>query len=289
MALEPRILYDGAAGAVLADALIPSADAFHPTETIHDAGELQPTETIHDASSGVETGLSDQTPFLPFAPETAAESTSHEIIFIDPTVKNAEQLAASLRLTNPNSEIIFLDASGDCIDQMADVLSTRSGITAVHLISHGETGSVHLGNANLSTASLSEYASDLARIGSGLTADGDILIYGCDVAKGETGSAFISALAGATGADIAASDNATGAAILGGDWILEKNTGNIEAQALTPLQYDGLSGASDHYEHCTPDTDLRHNQCRCSYLSGSPLAKRSRMWTAQISRSLRVA
>ena len=64
-------------------------------------------------------------------------------------------------------------------------------------------------------------AQDLATLGGALSASGDILLYGCDVAAGADGLAFVNALANATGADVAASTDLTGAAVKGGDWVLE--------------------------------------------------------------------
>jgi len=71
-----------------------------------------------------------------------------------------------------------------------------------------------------------------------LTDSGDILLYGCDVAQGEIGQAFIEQLAQLTGADVAASTDLTGAAALGGDWVLEAQAGVVEA-ASEPLDYNG--------------------------------------------------
>lgn len=52
-----------------------------------------------------------------------------------------------------------------------------------------------------------------------------ILLYGCNVAQGDVGQAFISALASSTGTDVAALTDLTGAAALGGDWAFEAQTG----------------------------------------------------------------
>ena len=62
-----------------------------------------------------------------------------------------------------------------------------------------------------------------------LTDDADILLYGCDVASGELGQAFVQMLGQLTGADVAASDDLTGSSALGGDWTLEFSTGSIES------------------------------------------------------------
>ena len=70
--------------------------------------------------------------------------------------------------------------------------------------------------------------------------DADILIYGCDVAAGSTGRAFIDLLAQLTEADVAASTDTTGASFLGGDWTLEAQTGSIEAAAIDAPLYAGV-------------------------------------------------
>lgn len=71
-------------------------------------------------------------------------------------------------------------------------------------------------------------ADTLAQIGRALSASGDILLHGCDVASGEAGAPFISQWAKLTQADVAASTNRTGASHLGGDWVLEAILGQVE-------------------------------------------------------------
>ena len=72
-------------------------------------------------------------------------------------------------------------------------------------------------------------AAQIASWGDALSADADVLLYGCDVAASADGRALVGGLAQLTGADVAASDDLTGAAALGGDWELEFSTGAIES------------------------------------------------------------
>ncbi len=51
--------------------------------------------------------------------------------------------------------------------------------------------------------------------------DGEWLIYGCEVAKGDTGRAFVQALRELTGLNIAAASHKVGTVELGGSWILD--------------------------------------------------------------------
>ena len=70
--------------------------------------------------------------------------------------------------------------------------------------------------------------------------DADILFYGCDLAGNAEGEQFIESISGITGADVAASDDLTGAEELGGDWDLELNVGMIETQALASTSFAGV-------------------------------------------------
>ena len=65
-----------------------------------------------------------------------------EIVFVESNVAEYTRLIAGL---DPALEVHVLDATGDGIAQMADILAERSGIDAIHLISHGSAGAVQLG------------------------------------------------------------------------------------------------------------------------------------------------
>jgi hypothetical protein len=111
------------------------------------------------------------------------------------------------------------------------------------VFSHGAPGQLWLGDTLLNAGNLAEHSQGLSAIGDALSANGDLLLYGCQVADGAQGTAFVQALAESTGADIAASDDATGAAHLGGDWVLESATDSIETKALFVSSFeDTLSG-----------------------------------------------
>lgn len=133
-------------------------------------------------------------------------------------------------------EVVLLDANQDGVLQMAEWAQTHSGYDAIHILSHGSAGSVQLGNSTLNNANLSTYNEALAQIGAALTESGDILVYGCNVAEGETGSTFIGNLAQVTSADIAASTDITGSPSQNADWELESNTGTINTDSVISTQ-----------------------------------------------------
>ena len=86
-----------------------------------------------------------------------------------------------------------------------------------------------LGNGEVTQDTLRAQSGQLAAWGDALGDDADILFYGCNVAEGEIGEAFVAVLAELTGADIAASDDVTGASSQDGDWEFEHASGPIEA------------------------------------------------------------
>lgn len=164
-------------------------------------------------------------------------SAATEITFILSNLPDLETLLAGLPA---GSEVHVLDANGDALAEMAGILEGRSGIDAIHLMSHGAPGSLQLGQTSLSNATLGQHGAQLAAIGASLSDDADLLIYGCNVAAGETGLAFVQALGDATGADVAASVDLTGSAASDGNWILETHAGAIETDALTLENVDGV-------------------------------------------------
>nr|WP_249729050.1 putative Ig domain-containing protein [Acidovorax sp. CCYZU-2555] len=146
------------------------------------------------------------------------------IFFVFDNLPDWQTLAAAVP---DGAELVVLDGSQDGLDQIAAHLQGRSDISALHILSHGEAGRVQLGSSSLGVQEAQARADLLERIGSSLTADGDILLYGCDVASGAAGQQFIEQLARLTQADVAASVDATGSALRGGNWQLEAQAGEV--------------------------------------------------------------
>ena len=154
---------------------------------------------------------------------------ANEIVFIDAGVQDYETLVADFR---EGVEVLILEGTQDGVTQISQALEGRADLDAIHLVSHGSAGSLQLGSTEFSSDSMTQYAEALSQIGSSLTDSGDLMLYGCDVAQGEIGQAFISALATATDADVAASNDRTGNAGLSGDWVLESSSGDVGTAAL---------------------------------------------------------
>ena len=148
-----------------------------------------------------------------------------EVLFIDSEIPISESLGRNL---SENSEIVILDPSRNGLSQISDSLKGWGLFDSIHVISHGSEGQVKIGNVILASDNISDFQDILSDIGEALGKNGDILLYGCKVGEQE-GKDFVSLLADATGADVAASNDITGSKLNGGDWDLEIESGKIEA------------------------------------------------------------
>lgn len=160
-----------------------------------------------------------------------------EVVFVDTRVPDVQSIVAGV---SPSAEVVLIDSARDGIGQIVEALAGRTGVDAIHIVSHGDDGVLLLGSGPLHAGNMGDYADELAQIGQALGEDGDIHLWGCDVGAGEKGLAFVEALARATGADVAASGDATGR---NGDWELEIRTGAVAESAALDA---GALGAYDH-------------------------------------------
>ncbi|QOJ23020.1 MAG: DUF4347 domain-containing protein [Gammaproteobacteria bacterium] len=166
---------------------------------------------------------------------------SRRIIFIDSKVTEYQSLIPQLP---EDSEVIVLGASKGGVIQILEALQGKTEISVIDIISHGAPGVLKLGSSELNNNNLAAYAEQLTQIGAHLNDTADILLYGCEVAQGKQGQAFIEQLSLLTGVNVAASINLTGAEALGGDWILEAYTGLDKVRALH-FSYSGVLSSGE--------------------------------------------
>ena len=155
-----------------------------------------------------------------------------ELFFIDSGVEDIDALVDDLLEQaegGRNLEIVLLDAAADGIEQISKTLALYDDLEAVHVISHGEGDSVRLGASRLESGTLGGYAADIAAWSDALGSDSDLLFYGCNLASTEDGRTLLDSLSVLCDCDVAASDDITGHAEMGGDWELEYVVGAIES------------------------------------------------------------
>lgn len=161
---------------------------------------------------------------------TGRDSTVREgILFVDSAVEDYQVLIDN---SSVSTEVVVLDSDRDGLIQIQESLSQYKDLDEVYIVSHGAAGKLYLGNTELSRDSLPQYADILKSWGNFIAEDGDILLYGCNIAEDIVGSEFIDELSEYTQADISASTDETGNSKLGGDWELEASTGAIEGESL---------------------------------------------------------
>jgi len=229
-ALEARMLFDAAAVATADLPLPENASAAAPHEHIATepgdgsaaAGHLLATGA--DQAAGTEAAAHSATGG---ADDGAAAAPGRTLLVIDPQVAQWQVLVQGAA---PGTQVLVLTDHADPLGQIAAALDGQRDYASIQVVSHGASdGRLLLGGHTLDARTLTSHAAQLGRIGAALRADGDILLYGCDIAGTPDGVRFLQGLADATGADVAASSDDTGAARLGGNWSLESRVGDVEA------------------------------------------------------------
>jgi VCBS repeat-containing protein len=217
LALEQRILFDGAAAAAV--------DQQHT-----DPSHAQGNDTAHPAPTASE------------AQTTAAPAAQpRNLVVIDARVENRDQLTANLPA---GTTALVVDAGQDAIAAISNALAHLGKVDSIQVFSHGAAGQFTLGNQVFNQQSVEQLGERLSAWRSELNAGADIQLYGCDIGAGSSGQALVDQLALWTGADVGASNNATGSALAGGDWRLEVSHGDVDKSialaASTLASFDGL-------------------------------------------------
>lgn len=165
------------------------------------------------------------------AADPAVNGGNKAAVLVDAALDDRQMLFAGAPAGN---EVVEFGGTHDGLAQLVGWAATGEGYGALHLLCHGGPGRLQLGARTLDRAALADQdvRDALAAIGLSLRADGSVLLYGCHVAQGAEGEAFVAELAGALGVPVAASAGAVGAAALGGAWRLQHASGAAAAGTL---------------------------------------------------------
>jgi N-acetylneuraminic acid mutarotase len=147
-----------------------------------------------------------------------AAGGEHAVVFFESSVADYQVLEKGLA---SGTDAVVLDGGSDGLRQMAAILTGRHDLTSIGVVAHGAPGELALGTATLDEYSLGSYKRELAVIGSALAPGGELDLWSCDVAAGQSGRSLALDLVTATGAGVAASDHLVGPAALGGTWQLD--------------------------------------------------------------------
>src|SRR3546814_11628309 len=95
------------------------------------------------------------------------------------------------RLVNAGVELGEIPQVWDVLAFLLETLAQYEQLHAVHLFSHAHAGELLLGNTPVDGSTLKSH-SEFARVVNGaIKTGGDLLLYGCELAKGEAGDELL--------------------------------------------------------------------------------------------------
>ena len=195
-----------------------------------------PTSPLDDDAVQVETQLLEEVSHEAKLNAIDAAGEPFHLVVIDTDLEDAEVLREAAE--QGGAEVLLFHSEDESAE---DVLKRISGVAtergedfdSISIVSHGSGGQFDLGS-DLITQAEAEGSLELwEEVGSHLGAGANLYLYGCNVVDGSgEGQALLDTLAEATGADVFASSDLSGA---GGDWDLEAASSGDEAEAAAGL------------------------------------------------------
>ncbi|WP_280283067.1 VCBS domain-containing protein [Pseudomonas sp. BN415] len=220
MALEPRILFDGAAAAATVD------------------------QQHQDNGDNADAAQSHATPDDARSEPGQQQSATRHLLVLDSRIEHREKLVGQLP---SNVEALVVDSSQDGLAAISAALAQLGQVDSIQILSHGASGEFTLGSTTLTADNIGQFAQPLSEWSKSLSEGADIQLYGCKVGEGSAGRTLVNELARWTGADVAASSDDTGSTRVGGDWELEVTSGEIDKPialaATATAAYDRLLAA----------------------------------------------
>ncbi|MBD2359125.1 DUF4347 domain-containing protein [Tolypothrix sp. FACHB-123] len=176
--------------------------------------------------------------------QKSANSNKITLLFIDTKV---EACHSFIRGIKSGVEPFLLHQQEDGIKQITEVISRYKNVDSIHIVSHGDPGTLYLGNNKLSIDTLKNYAGELQTWFNSISDDitPALVLYGCNVAAGDAGSEFLEKLHQLTQATVYASKTLVGNSHRGGSWNLEASSGKVQdslSLAFKPQVLETYSG-----------------------------------------------
>ena len=112
----------------------------------------------------------------------------NQIYFIDSKLNDYQAIINSLSSTDL---YYLIDSTKDGLTQISNTLLNYSNLDSIHIYSHGDIGSLNIGNTIYDNTNISNYKIELENIGKSISSTGDILLYVWNVGQDELGLNFI--------------------------------------------------------------------------------------------------
>ena len=196
IALEPRLLFDGAMAATPDPAS--DGDGGKPNQHQPTDGDGQAPATQADSPAG-------------------AGAPARHLVVVDARLSDAQRQTIREGLAD-DAELLEVDADENGIEAITAALAGMDQVESVEIFSHGASGQFQLGDTLVGNDTLTSLTASLGQWREALTADADLLLYGCRIGATDAGLELVEGLASATGMDVGASTDDTGHSGLGGDW-----------------------------------------------------------------------
>jgi len=155
-----------------------------------------------------------------------------EVLIVDPAVADQTLLVDGRRR---GIDVIRLTEGGRGVEQIAERLADRRGITELHVLCHGEPGALLLAGDRVDLPALAMRPGILAVISEALDDSAVVALYGSSVAAGSVGLHFLDYLETVLGVAVAASAGPVGSAARGGAWTLRDRNGAVIETAFSPM------------------------------------------------------
>lgn len=161
---------------------------------------------------------------------TATAAVGSELLVVDSGIGEAQMLVGGRR---SGIDVVHLAGGGRGLEQIIGHLADHRGVTALHLLSHGEPGVLVLAGERVDLPAVAMRRAVLSAAAEAFAPGAIVAIYGCSVAAGAAGLQFLDYLETVLGVGVAASAGPVGAAALGGRWTLRDRNGATVETAFT--------------------------------------------------------
>jgi hypothetical protein len=169
-------------------------------------------------------------------------SSKTGIALIDPTLNDADILAGQVQQQGLTP--LFICQDGNPLSQLIEQLNTIGGADHLHIFCHAEPGLLHIGSSKIDRTSLTDLATPLQQLGEQI--HHGVLLYGCEVARGNAGQLFVQQLSQLLQRPVAAATEVIGLSENGPNWRLDHGPIELTSQAI----------AADCYRHHLAVTTL---------------------------------
>lgn len=140
-----------------------------------------------------------------------------EVAIFAADVPDRKTLIDGLR---PGVAYHVLSPDGDGIAEIAACLAGYRDIEALHIVSHGSPGQIHLCGQGVDASTLESRRREIEALSSRFSDDASVYLYGCEVASGACGQSFVERLETLIGTPVSASAFRVGSERAGGTWAI---------------------------------------------------------------------